>query len=35
VTGKHFDASKWRADLAPDEAAKFCARDAGVYEAGS
>ena len=35
VTGKRFDASKWRIDLAPDEAAKLCAKDAGVYEAGS
>ena len=35
VTGKRFDASQWRADLSPDEAAKLCARPAGVYEAGS
>jgi 3-oxoacyl-[acyl-carrier protein] reductase len=35
VTGKRFDASKWRSDLPPDEAATLCARDAGVYEAGS
>ena len=35
VTGKRFDASQWRSDLPPDEAAKLCARDAGVYEAGS
>ncbi len=33
VTGKRFDASKWRADLPQAEAAKRCARDAGVYEA--
>ena len=35
VTGKRFDASKWRSDLSPDEAAKLCAKEAGVYEAGS
>ena len=35
VTGKRFDASKWRADLAPDEAATLCARDVGVHEAAS
>ena len=34
VTGKRFDASIWRADLPPDEAAALCAREAGVYEAG-
>jgi len=34
VTGKRFDASKWRLDLPPEEAARLCARDAGVYEAG-
>jgi NAD(P)-dependent dehydrogenase (short-subunit alcohol dehydrogenase family) len=32
VTGKRFDASLWRIDLSPEEAAKQCARDAGVYE---
>jgi hypothetical protein len=30
VTGKRFDASKWRSDLPPDEAATLCARDAGA-----
>jgi 3-oxoacyl-[acyl-carrier protein] reductase len=35
VTGKRFDASQWRTDLSPDEAARLCARQAGVYEAGS
>jgi NAD(P)-dependent dehydrogenase (short-subunit alcohol dehydrogenase family) len=35
VTGKRFDASQWRSDLPPAEAATLCARDAGVYEAGS
>jgi NAD(P)-dependent dehydrogenase (short-subunit alcohol dehydrogenase family) len=35
VTGKRFDASQWRSDLPPNEAATLCARDAGVYEAGS
>jgi 3-oxoacyl-[acyl-carrier protein] reductase len=35
VTGKRFDASQWRTDLSPDEAARLCARPAGVYEAGS
>jgi 3-oxoacyl-[acyl-carrier protein] reductase len=35
VTGKRFDASKWRSDLPPNEAATLYARDAGVYEAGS
>ena len=35
LTGKRFDASKWRLDLAPDEAAKLCAKDAGVYGAES
>ncbi len=35
VTGKRFDASQWRSDLPADEAAGLCARDAGVYEAGS
>ena len=34
ITGKRFDASKWRADLTPDEAAKLCAKNAGVHEAG-
>ncbi len=33
VTGKRFDATIWRADLPPEEAARLCARDAGVYEA--
>jgi hypothetical protein len=33
VTAKRFDASLWRADLPPGEAAVLCARDAGVYEA--
>ncbi len=35
ATGKRFDASKWRLDLSSDEAAKLCAREAGVYAAGS
>ena len=35
MTGKRLDASRWRSDLAPGEAAKLCSRDAGVYEAGS
>jgi 3-oxoacyl-[acyl-carrier protein] reductase len=35
LMGKRFDASKWRLDLAPDEAAKLCAKDAGVYGAES
>jgi NAD(P)-dependent dehydrogenase (short-subunit alcohol dehydrogenase family) len=35
VTGKRFDASQWRLDLPDREAALLCARDAGVYEAGS
>ena len=34
-TGKRIDASKWRADIAPDEAALLCARAAGVHEAAS
>ena len=34
VTGKRFDASKWRSDLSPDEAARLCAEPAGVYGAG-
>ena len=33
LTGKRFDASKWRADLPVEEAGLLCARDAGVYEA--
>lgn len=33
VTGKRFDASQWRSDLPPEDAARLCARDAGVYEA--
>jgi NAD(P)-dependent dehydrogenase (short-subunit alcohol dehydrogenase family) len=33
VTAKRFDASLWRADLPPGEAAMLCARDAGVCEA--
>jgi len=33
VTAKRFDASLWRADLRPGEAAMLCARDAGVCEA--
>ena len=32
-TGKRFDASRWRADLPPAEAATLCVRDAGVYDA--
>jgi NAD(P)-dependent dehydrogenase (short-subunit alcohol dehydrogenase family) len=35
ITGKRFDASLWRADLPPAEAARLCARDAGVYGAPS
>jgi 3-oxoacyl-[acyl-carrier protein] reductase len=35
VTGMRFDASRWRADLPADEAARLCARPAGVYEAGA
>ena len=35
VTGMRFDASQWRTDLSPDEAANLCARQAGVFEAGS
>jgi len=35
VTGMRFDASQWRTDLLPDEAARLCARQAGVFEAGS
>jgi NAD(P)-dependent dehydrogenase (short-subunit alcohol dehydrogenase family) len=35
VTGKRFDASKWRTDLPVGEAALLCARAAGVYEAES
>ena len=31
VTGKRFDASKWRRDLPVEEAAALCARAAGVY----
>ena len=33
VTGKRFDASRWRADLPVEEADRLCTRDAGVYEA--
>ena len=32
VTGKRFDASKWRGDLPIEEAGRLCARDAGVFE---
>jgi NAD(P)-dependent dehydrogenase (short-subunit alcohol dehydrogenase family) len=32
ITGKRFDASKWRADLPIEEAGLLCARDAGVYQ---
>jgi hypothetical protein len=35
VTGKRFDASKWRGDLPVAEAGLLCARDAGVYQADS
>ncbi|MFZ1964676.1 MAG: SDR family oxidoreductase, partial [Roseiarcus sp.] len=35
VTGMRFDASQWRTDLSPDEAARLCARQAGVFEARS
>ena len=33
LTGKRFDASKWRGDLRVEEAVLLCARDAGVYQA--
>jgi NAD(P)-dependent dehydrogenase (short-subunit alcohol dehydrogenase family) len=33
VTGKRFDASQWRMDLPVEEAARLCARDAGVHAA--
>jgi hypothetical protein len=33
VTGKRFDAKRWRGDLTVEEAGLLCARDAGVYEA--
>jgi NAD(P)-dependent dehydrogenase (short-subunit alcohol dehydrogenase family) len=33
VTGKRFDASQWRVDLPVEEAARLCARDAGVHAA--
>jgi len=33
ITGKRFDASRWRTDLPPAEAASLCAHDAGVYDA--
>jgi 3-oxoacyl-[acyl-carrier protein] reductase len=33
ITGKRFDASLWRTDLPLAEAARLCARDAGVYDA--
>jgi NAD(P)-dependent dehydrogenase (short-subunit alcohol dehydrogenase family) len=32
ITGKRFDASLWRTNLPPAEAAALCACDAGVYE---
>ena len=35
ATGQRFDASKWRKDLPPDEAAALCAAPAGVYPASS
>jgi NAD(P)-dependent dehydrogenase (short-subunit alcohol dehydrogenase family) len=35
VTGKRFNANKWRGDLPVEEAGLLCARDAGVYEAES
>jgi len=35
VTGKRFDANKWRGDLPVAEAGLLCARDAGVYQADS
>jgi 3-oxoacyl-[acyl-carrier protein] reductase len=35
VTGKRFDASKWRGNLPAGEAGLLCARAAGVYEATS
>ena len=33
LTGKRFDASKWRRDLPVDEAGLLCARNAGAYPA--
>jgi len=33
ITGKRFDASRWRADLPAEQAGPLCARDAGVYAA--
>ncbi len=33
MSGRRFDASRWRLDLPPDEAAALCARSAGIYEA--
>jgi 3-oxoacyl-[acyl-carrier protein] reductase len=35
LTGKRINASAWRSDLPRDKAVRLCARDAGVYEAGT